>query len=211
MYNLKSTYMLFSLIIVLTLAFVSCHHDPGHVPPGQNPSEALCGDDTVAVWQNMPGPGASAGMVELTWGPSTSAPGNRSLEVVSSAPLTGNFSGTYGDVRNNVIQINTTDSELTFCCGKDNLIKGSIVSQSTHTDFDYDGSTSAETESIANLDFINVQAWVLLHCRPTGDSLTNVQTSFPVSVLAMCEKANGDRYEVETAFTYEPMMTCAHN
>lgn len=203
----KRTLLTFSLFFVVSFAFIACHHDPGHSPPGQG-GDSPCGDEAGAVWTNQPSLG---GAVEINWGPPTSAPGNRNIEVISSAPLVGNFNGGYGQVRNNNITMSSPGSEITFCCGRDNLMQGGVVSQATQTNVDFDGSSSWGTLAVDNMDFINLQAWVLLRCRPSGDNYTNASIGIPVSVLSSCQKPNGDQYEVETVITHNVTATCTHN
>jgi len=198
---------LFVLILVVSFSLVSCHHDPGHEPPGQEPADtgSACADGASAEWTNQQG---SEGKVAVSWFPSSADSSVMITDVVSFTPLTGDYRAPLNDISSAVIKRSGGASLIRFCCGNDKVSRGTVVSQGNQKEFPFDASSSSEIISFGSVDLINVQTWVVLHCQPGFDDHTDLPVSFPISVLSICQKPNGDEYELETTFTYQTFSSC---
>ncbi len=129
-------------------------------------------------------------------------------DVASFNPLIGSYRAPLNEISNSTIRRLGGNSLIRFCCGQDKVSKGIIVSQGNQEEFPFDGTSSTESISFGAVDLINVQTWVVVNCQPTFDDHTDQPVNFPISVLSICQKPNGEEYELETTFTYETFSSC---
>lgn len=203
---IRSFIGLFLLVLVVSFSLLSCHHDPGHEPPGQQPPDttASC-DGASAEWVNGP---SREGKVAVAWFPSSTDSSVMITDVASFNPLIGSYRAPLNKISNNTIRRLGGNTQITFCCGSDNLSSALIVSQGNQQEFPFDASSPSGIISFGAVDLINVQTWVTLHCQPTFDDHTDLEIDFPISVLTRCQKPNGDEYEIETTLTYQTFSSC---
>lgn len=204
--------VLLLLTLVVSFSLISCHHDPGHEPPGQEPpaeeptdTGSACADGAGAEWTN---PQGREGKVAVTWFPSSSDPSVMITDVASFNPLIGGFRAPLNEMSSSVIRRLGGNSLIKFCCGNDKVSRGTVVSQGNQKEFPFDASSSSEIISFGSVDLIDARTWVTLRCQPSFDDHTDLPVDFPISVLSICQKPNGDEYELETTFTYQTFSSC---
>jgi len=195
------------LVFVVSFSLVSCQHEPGHEPPGQEPpvTTSACAGDASAEWTNQPG---RDGKVAVSWFPSSTDSSVMITDVATFNPLTGSYRAPLNTLSTSVIRRFGGNSLIRFCCGEDKVSKGIVVSQGNQKGFPFDGTSSSEIISFGAVDLIKVQTWVVLHCQQSSDDHADQPVDFPISVLSICQKPNGDEYELETTFTYETFSSC---
>lgn len=193
--------------LLITFGILSCQHEPGHVTPEQEPTQTAsgCANNQAAQWVNEPTQRIEK--VVVSWIRSAD-PSDKTVEIRGLHSLHGGGKGTLNDLSNVDLGMYGGNMQIKFCCGEDMAVRGQTHSQGTMSDFEFDGTSSTESEPFFKVNLINGLTWTIQHCRDFDDSYVEKSIDIPISVLTKCSNSDGRIYEKETIFTFRTIATC---